>query len=573
MLWRLAPAALLVLVGVPLVVGVRTFHRFRPVAMTLGPETTLYLTDAPPLSTRVHEAIHRRQMRDKTVAGRLLAALRYNFDYAFRLDEEAEAKAGELCLQIHNFSSALPAYTTARSAYQAREYRAWFWERSGLEVPDRVGEKLGSGEGCARIFRGVTLDLPPDAPLSEKDSLSLATFHFLQSYGSSDTDVAAWKARLELAGYADPVAWSLPEGTLSVDGLGRAEAEAAPSDSTISPERAGRALHRLTYYRALRMYAQLQPPVAGYRLRPLFQGEELERAVGLTPERWPVRLVRRALDDELHEHATAALQAVADHPVNADFETFALAPEADVVGTRYRLPSDGGWSRLATTEREPVAEAFQAQSGRIALAAARGDLAGAEAVARVKVAGALQFIRNAPFRTDVLDGMGYLRDALDELRLVLRARGEDDPLAWLDDDGGFRLDGWREVLFSGDATLVYRALPALAGDVSIPHALRRFAFRQIVLFDVCLSLSPDPGVRREHQRWTDAVEAGLVRRESDRQVLELMRSRVRGLLGRADVDPRRICAPDAVARPGARMAIISSPPRFALGGRAAAADD
>ncbi|MBW3535520.1 MAG: hypothetical protein KY453_09950, partial [Gemmatimonadetes bacterium] len=98
---RLLPHAILVVVGFLGIVGVRTFQRFQPAAITLGPQTTLYFKDDPPLATRVHEAIHRRQMRDKSWAGRVFSALRYNFDYGYRLEEEAEAKAGEICLQIH----------------------------------------------------------------------------------------------------------------------------------------------------------------------------------------------------------------------------------------------------------------------------------------------------------------------------------------------------------------------------------------------------------------------------------------------------------------------------------------
>ena len=81
------------LAGVLAAKGVKTFYEFRPAAITLGPNTTLYFSDHPTLVTRVHEAIHRRQMRDKSVVGRLMSALRYKFDYSYRLDEEAEAKA------------------------------------------------------------------------------------------------------------------------------------------------------------------------------------------------------------------------------------------------------------------------------------------------------------------------------------------------------------------------------------------------------------------------------------------------------------------------------------------------
>lgn len=563
---RLLPHAVLVTVGFLVVVGVRTYQRFQPAAITLGPATTIYFKDDPPLATRVHEAIHRRQMRDKSLVGRVVSALRYNVDYGYRLTEEAEAKAGEICLQIHKFSSELPAYTTARSLSQAEAYRAWAWERMGVAVPDRVGDRLANGERCAEILRGVELDLPPGAPLDERDRLRLATFHFLQSFGSSETDVATWKARLELAGYADPVGYALPDEVPDFHAVARAAAVAAPADSTIRPDRAGRALHRLTYYDARSMYTQLQPPIPGYRGRTLLDADEAEDVLDLHPVRWPVRLVRRALGGGLDEEEAAFLEGMAAHPLHADFETFALAPEADIVGTRYRWSARRAWSRLALTELEPIREAFRAQSGRVALAAARGDLVGAEALARLRIAGALQLVRNAPFEVDVLEAMGFLGEGLEELRLVLAAQDRDDELEALHDPAGRWLSGARPALFSDDPATVYHALAPLAGDATIPHAFRRFAYRQVVLYDVCLALHGDADTRRRHARWRERVEAGLVRRESDRRVLTLMRENILDLIRESDVAPARICAPSAVARPGVRMAIMTAPPRRPVSG-------
>ena len=558
---RLLPHAVLVAVGFLVVVGVRTFQRFQPAAITLGPETTIYFRDDPPLGTRVHEAIHRRQMRDKSWAGQVFSALRYNFDYGYRLEEEAEAKAGEICLQIHKFSSELPAYTTARSLSQAKAYRAWAWERIGVSVPDRVGENLANGERCADILRGVELDLPPGVDLPERDRLRLATFHFLQSYGSSDTDLDTWKARLELAGYADPVRYDLPPGVPDFHRVSLAAASAAPTDTTITPVRAGRALHRLTYYHAQTMYTQLQPPIPGYRGRALLDPEEAEDVLGLHPERWPVRLVERGLGGALDEDEAAFLEEMASHPLHADFETFARAPEADIVGTRYRLHGDREWRRLALTDLEPIREAFRAQSGRIALAAARGDLVGAEGLARLKIAGALQMVRNAPFEVDVLEAMAVLGEALAELRLVLQAGGGAPELAWMEEGRGRWLSGSLPALFSDDPATVYHALEPLAGDPAIPHAFRRFAYRQVVLYDVCLALHGDARARRRNAAWRRTVEAGLVRRDSDARVLGMMRENVLELIRRSDVDPSRICAPTGVARPEVRMAIMTAPPQ------------
>ena len=68
--------AALAMAGVALVGGAISYDRFKPVAITLGPSTTIYFRD-PTLDTRVHEAIHRRQMRDKSSLGQLAGALRY----------------------------------------------------------------------------------------------------------------------------------------------------------------------------------------------------------------------------------------------------------------------------------------------------------------------------------------------------------------------------------------------------------------------------------------------------------------------------------------------------------------
>ena len=66
-------------------------------------------------------------------------------------------------------------------------------------------------------------------------------------------------------------------------------------------------------------------------------------------------------------------------------------------------------------------------------------------------------------------------------------------------------------------------------------------------------------VRSEHDRWRAAVEVNLIRRESDAHVLELMRRQVRDLIVSAEVPPEDVCRPGSGLRPGARMAIISSP--------------
>lgn len=557
----LGHASLLAL-GLALVAGATTYDRFQPVAITLGPTTTLYFRE-PSLETRLHEAIHRRQMRDKTLGGRLASALRYNFDYRYRLDEEAEAKAGELCLQINKFSAELPAYTTARSRTQAEAYRAWAWERMGVRVPDRVGEQLQGGLRCAQILRGVTLDLPAGAPLSERDQVRLATLHFLQSYGSSGTDVERWKARLALTGWADPVRWRFPADAPDFGVLTIAQKQAVRPDGAITPMAAGQALHRLTYADARRMYTQLQLPLGGYRGSRLLDPDEARDVTGVAAEDWTPRLLEQALAGELGDGARAYLERLDRHPANADFETFARAPDADIVGARYRFPLRVPWGRLVLSDLDPVRQAVQAQYGRAALALAEHDPARAEKILRTTLAGAVQLARNAPFEVDAIEGLRMALETLDGLERVLVAEGKSADVTWVGARkrrGDWARAGYRSALFSDDPAVLFRALPALAQDQGVPLAFRRFAYRQVALFDVCLGRRGDPLARARHREWTGAVEAGLAARPSDAALLESIRRTVRDLLEASAVSPEQICAPATVIQPRVRVAIMSAPP-------------
>jgi hypothetical protein len=120
-------------------------------------------------------------------------------------------------------------------------------------------------------------------------------------------------------------------------------------------------------------------------------------------------------------------------------------------------------------------------------------------------------------------------------------------------------------VFSEDPAVIYQALPQIARDEAIPHAFKKFAYRQVVLFDECMGLRQDTASRLRVSVWRSAVEAGLVRRESDGRVLEMMRGGVRDLIVASDVNPGAICAPSTVVQPLARIAIISSPPRSRQG--------
>ena len=60
--------------------GAISYDHFKPATITLGPSTPTCFRD-PILDTRVHEAIHRRQMREELSLGQLASALRHTTDY------------------------------------------------------------------------------------------------------------------------------------------------------------------------------------------------------------------------------------------------------------------------------------------------------------------------------------------------------------------------------------------------------------------------------------------------------------------------------------------------------------
>ncbi len=584
-----AAAVLTVLVVAASLAVWNAYRNFRPVAVTLGPQTTIYFQHPPPLSTRVHEAVHRRQMREKSFPSRMWSAFRYNFDYGYRLEEEAEARAAEICLQIHRFSSQLPAYTAARSLGQARAYRAWAWEKIGMDVPDRVGERLRDGEACGEILRGVELDLPPDERLSEEDELRLAAFHFLRSYGSRPEDVAQWKARLRLVGFAAPAPWDFREAFDALSRIPVGRAEALPPDDSITPGEAGTALHRVLYHRTLELPAGVRRVSSPYRGWPLLGGTSGRGEMGIAPREWPRLLLGRAAVGRLDGARAEWLERMDQHPAHADFEIFARAPTADVAGARYRIPFSSGmsWDRLPPPDIEVLQEIFLAQWGRAALALHRGEHAEAERLMRLVVSASLQLLDNAPHEVEAIQGLEFLRAGLaglDEVRELRGLQGGEEEGVEEGEDDSIPGDGapgelpgedletapgpdeptyeewWarngRVTLLSRNAEELYRALPYLVVDETIPYALRLLGYRQVVLYDVCLHRRGAEG----SPVWRSRVEEGLVRRPSDRALLELARGRVADLLDASGVPPAAVCSEERVAHPTVRLAIMGLVP-------------
>lgn len=556
-------ALLLFLVGA----AVHRYRSLRPAAITIGPETTVYFRPDPSISVRVHEAVHRRQMREKSPLARVWSAIRYNFDFDYRLREEAEAKAGELCLQIHKFTESLPSFTSRRSERLAAQYRAWAWERVGVEVPDRVGARLEQGRRCHEILADVELDLPPGDTLDEDETLKLAALRFLQRYGSDESAVATWRARLRLAARVQPDAWNAPDARPSFELISIGRRRRETPDSTISPERAGWALHDLTYYDAGRMYAQLHRPAARYSDGGSPVPVSVAEAVGIPPGAWSRTLVERALTGSLGREAVEELTVLEAHPMHEDFETFARAPSVDIVGTRYRFPIPSSDARLAASDLDAIGRAFALQWARAGLAAHRGELEEAARVLRVVIGGALNFAEESPFEADVVMALDWLDDALSDLDAVEARAG------WTSGDrsgdggpvrsgqAGGSETGALDELVSEELDRIYEGMPAIAADPDIPHAFRMGAYRAVSLADVCLEVrtAQDGAGSAAHRGWRAAVEDGLVRRESDRRHLELVRTRTVELVQAARVPLEEMCVPARGFAPTVGRSIVLAP--------------
>lgn len=569
MLALLGASALIFLVGA----AVHRFRVLRPAAITVGPETTIYFRPDPSISIRVHEAVHRRQMRETSTLERLWNALRYNFDFDYRLEEEAEAKAAELCLQIHKFTEELPSFTSRRSERLATQYRAWTWEKVGVHVPDRVGRRLDEGRRCHEILAEVELDLSPGEALDDEETLKLAAFRFLQRYGSDEVAVESWKARLRLSARVQTPVWSAPAESLPFELIWRARARRARTDTTISPDRAGSALHDLTYHDARPVYAQLNRPAGRYGSDVTADSVSLTRAIGSGPVAWS-RALRRALGGRLEPDAVERLSALEGHPLHGDFEIFARASGADIVGTRYRFPIPPGDERLAETDLAAVKRAFGTQWGRAVLASHRGEPERAAGVLRLVVGGALNLVEHSPFEADVVVALEWLDRALSDLDVVEEAAGGGQarpPAAvGLGDGRGGSGSGSRvlDALFSREPHRLYAAMPAIAADPDIPHALRMSAYRTVSLADVCL----EERARLEgrdaaaHRGWRVAVENGLVRGESDRLLLDFARARTARLLETARISPVDLCDLERGLTPNVARALLLAPASLFPGG-------
>lgn len=223
-----------------------------------------------------------------------------------------------------------------------------------------------------------------------------------------------------------------------------AEAEAVrpyrlPPDSTISPERAGRALHTLAlvgdedlpeaYASPARMIARpwFPAPPEGDSLFGLSSDELAEM---LDPPRHLGRLVdgqgllRRAARG-FSRRETAYLEDVASHPGLHEVAVVARAPSANVLGARYEfpLPDDLTARGLPLPRMASVKDAGFAAIVRAALELSRGEVATAETSLREPLSVGLLMIRDGHSLIDALVGAVLVRNARDQLETYYRLTG------------------------------------------------------------------------------------------------------------------------------------------------------
>lgn len=534
------------LVGVLVTVSAVRFEQGQWGAITLGPRTFYF--EEPSIATRVHEAVHRQQFRESGVAG----LLRYVVDHSYRLDVEAEAAAGAYCVRYHrpvDFSEVV----LSTSIRQAASYRTWAWEPEQA-ARDRVGEQFADGLRCADILAGLELDLPPGKELDWESRVQLYAFRFFREYGSDAYSLREWKERVRLSRAAAPGPVLSRSFEKQLPLIARARTVALPADSAIPPRTAGAALQRLLFSQP----STDTPPTAEAARQgaafwsppPFAKTDGSRRAWD-----WGAPLVVEALSGKLDPSAVRWLLGRKDREALDLLEQFALAPAADILGTRYTKKTlrTVGLSALPPSP-EHLGHLRSVLQGHAALEIARGETMAAERLLRLAVNLDVRVAEDSPFRGDAAAALSGLAQTLSLLDRFLVSQppmrhGMSPLLVHMEGEPSFFTPSHWRSLGEGRAEELYRDLPLIAGDTLLPRAVRWSAFRGAALYEACLARHPHPRVRDLNEIWRDAVTEDLARHPGDKVYIESVRSEMSSLIAGSGVDPLVLCPAPENLRP------------------------
>jgi hypothetical protein len=295
---------------------------------------------------------------------------------------------------------------------------------------------------------------------------------------------------------------------------------ALPPDRSISPEAAGKAYHALVVWSDSGRPAALRPA-------PDSAANEWHRAEGtdslgaLPPKEWCGGLMARAAGG-LSADQAATLREVTARPRNTTFRTFARAPQADILGTRWTFQGETDRSLFYMLLPIPRVSSFQSAvrvwCGRAALELHDGTPARADTTLREALSASLLLMDEGPTVVELLVGAAMAKSVALDLATLYELTGRANEGARIREAiararpiqlpgrlGEKKLDGWD----------VIEALPAAAARRDIPPALKwewiHYA-QAVKLQQYCLY---DDELGADYAVWRDGLRAGLTRRPSD----------------------------------------------------------
>jgi hypothetical protein len=227
------------------------------------------------------------------------------------------------------------------------------------------------------------------------------------------------------------------------------------------------------------------------------------------------------------------LRQVATAPIWRDYDLFARAPAADMIGGRFALPfpADATWMEFPITRFAATKELADASVTRAAWHLSEGRRDSAEAVLRTTISFGRVLSANAPFAIDQLIGnviTGIGRSALQQLFEITY-----DPRAAAVAAAGNKANGAAAAPIidklkrvgavpAGRVEEVREALVAIVADPAIPRGLRFEALTSLSLTTCMRSGDIIFGPGRTVRDGFAMARASLARNEGERQLVDLI---------------------------------------------------
>lgn len=147
-----------------------------PVAITIAPSYTVYFTEDISPRLWVHEAVHRRQWKERGT----LKMIPYIFDFKHRSLVEAEAIAASMCIDTKVVQLDFPAKSYSNDKFIHISHTDFH-------------SVLNGGLNCGHLLRDLPRELPPEVTQTGTLVDQAALFSFFRTYGSSHEALTYWR--------------------------------------------------------------------------------------------------------------------------------------------------------------------------------------------------------------------------------------------------------------------------------------------------------------------------------------------------------------------------------------------